>query len=170
VSGAAERDAAAYELLERIRWGGAGPSCPHCGSEECRYLAPRDGLTRPTRTGARTARRVWRCRACRRQFSVLTGTVLAGSRVPVPVLVAALTDWAAGGRPSPRALAERHGLTPEAARHLLRRVGAAIDAAGDPDPFAAVFRGGDATALRWRTPARRRPRPQSGPSADHGAR
>jgi len=166
--GRAEDDAAAYELLERIRWGGASPPCPHCGVGDCYFLRPRDGLTRPTRTGAPSARRVWRCRSCRRQFSVLTGTVLAGSRVPAPVLVAVLTGWAAGGRSHARDLAADRGLTAEAVRHLLRRVDAALAAAGSADPFAAVLAAPGGDELRRRVPARRRPRPQVGPSADHG--
>jgi len=166
----AAQDAAAYELLERIRWGGAPPACPHCAARDgAQYLPPRDGLARVTRTGARTARRVWRCRACRRQFSVLTGTVLAGSRVPARALVAVLLGWASGGRAEARDAAAGHGLTPEASRHLLRRIEAAVAVAGRPDPFLAVLGGVDADAIRWRTPARRRPHPQAGPSADHGA-
>jgi len=166
--GDAEDDAAAYELLERIRWVGAAPPCPHCGAGDCYLLRPRDGLTRPTRTGARSARRVWRCRSCRRQFSVLTGTVLAGSRVPARVLVAVLTGWAAGGRSRARDVAAGHGLTAEAARHLLRRVDAALAATGGTDPFAAVLAAPGGDELRRRLPARQRPRRQVGPSADHG--
>ena len=167
--GAAEQDAAAYVLLERIRWGGAPAACPHCGAVGgCSYLPPRDGLTRPTRTGALSARRVWRCRACRRQFSVLTGTVLAGSRVPARVLVAVLTALAAGGPSRAREVAAAHGLTAEATRHLLRRVDAACSATGSGDPFAAVLGAAGGDELRDRTPARRRPRRQVGPSADYG--
>jgi transposase-like protein len=167
--GAAEDDAAAYELLERVRWGGVPPACPHCSAGDCYFLRPQDGLTRTTRTGARTARRIWKCRSCRRQFSALTGTVLAGSRVPARTLVAVLLAWAGGGRPAARDAAVGHGLTAEAVQHLLRRIDAAIDAAGRADPLLAVLGSADAEAIRWTTPARRRPRPQAGPSADHGA-
>ena len=162
-------DAAAYAALERLRWGGAPERCPHCGVEgRCTYLPPRDGARR-TRTGAVSGRRVWRCAACRRQFSVLTATVLSGSRVPATVLLAVLQQWRAVGRPRAAEVAARHRVTPEAARLLLRRIGAAV---GEPeaDPVAAVLGADAATAaaIRRRTPARLRPRRQVGPSADYG--
>ena len=72
----------AYELLEQIRWPN-GPVCPHCGTvDEATYLEPR-GEGRHTRTGKVSKRRVWKCRACRKQFSVTVGTVFEGSKVPL---------------------------------------------------------------------------------------
>jgi hypothetical protein len=161
----------AYAALEQRRWGGPPPGCPHCGvAGRCTYLAPRSAARR-TRTGAPTGRRVWRCAACRRQFSVLTGTVLAGCRTPLPVIVAVLEEWRSGGRPVAARVAERHGITGEAARLLLRRVDAALAASAARDPFAAVFGlpAGAVAAVRERTPGRRRPRRQVGPSADYGS-
>lgn len=77
-------EAAAYEYLERLRWKGE-PGCPHCGVKDSRhyFLKPSNGTSRATRTGAQSQRRVWKCRDCRRQFSVLTGTIFHGSKVPV---------------------------------------------------------------------------------------
>jgi transposase-like protein len=73
----------AYELLESIRWPN-GPVCPHCGAvDEATYLAPQ-GEGRKTRTGAVSKRRVWKCRACKKQFSVTVGTVFEGSKIPLP--------------------------------------------------------------------------------------
>ena len=61
---------AAYGLMEQIRWGDGGPICPHCGTvNEATLLAAKNG-GRKTRTGKVSQRRVWKCRACRRQFSV----------------------------------------------------------------------------------------------------
>src|SRR5690348_16730476 len=70
-------EADAYLLLEELRWGGAPDTCPQCGGmDRCYFLAPKDGTTgRKTRTGANTQRRVWKCGHCRKQFSVLTGTI-----------------------------------------------------------------------------------------------
>lgn len=170
MAGPPTRDAEAYERLERLRWGAGPSSCPHCsGTGRCYVLRPRDGSARRTRTGAPTARRLWKCGGCRRQFSVLTGTVLAGSRLPAGTLLAVLTDWGREGRPTAAALAARHGMTPEAARHLLQRVDAALDGSS-AEPLTAVFAPtpAQAAAIRWRTPARRRPRPQVGPAADYG--
>jgi transposase-like protein len=72
----------AYEFVERLRWPD-GPVCPHCGSvDRARFLEPRDGA-RKTRTGKETSRRVWKCAECRKQFSVLIGTVFEDSRIPL---------------------------------------------------------------------------------------
>src|SRR5437660_411422 len=78
-------EAAAYEFLEELRWSDK-PICPHCGSARRPYfLTPRNGSSRKTRTGSESERRVWKCAEtkCRKQFSVLTGTVFHGSKIPV---------------------------------------------------------------------------------------
>ena len=84
-----QTEADAYRYLEGLRWPD-GPVCPHCGNAEKHYyLKPKNEDetggqgSRKTRTGNVSARRVWRCAACRRQFSVLTGTVFHGSKVPL---------------------------------------------------------------------------------------
>ena len=63
-------EAAAWEYVEELRWNGQAV-CPRCGSENVFFMAPRKAETRKTRTGTVTHRRVWRCRACKRQFTVL---------------------------------------------------------------------------------------------------
>src|ERR1017187_349512 len=80
-----ENEADAYRYMEDLRWPD-GPVCPHCGNDEKHwFLTPKspDGESRKTRTGAASYRRVWRCAECKRQFSVLTGTVFHGSKVPL---------------------------------------------------------------------------------------
>jgi transposase-like protein len=75
-------EAAAYELVERMRWPD-GPVCPHCGEVGRAYfLRPRNGA-RLTPTGNVSHRRLWKCAACRRQFSVLVGTIFHDSKVPL---------------------------------------------------------------------------------------
>src|SRR5580698_2717033 len=78
-------EADAYRYLEQLRWGDS-PVCPHCGSVgEHYFLNPANGRSRKTRTGAASERRVWKCRekGRRKQFSVLTGTVFHGTKIPV---------------------------------------------------------------------------------------
>jgi transposase-like protein len=76
-------EADAYTLLEEMRWHGK-PVCPHCGSIDKHYfLKPRNGISRETSCGNQTQRRLWKCSACRMQFSVLTGTVMHGTKIPV---------------------------------------------------------------------------------------
>src|SRR4051812_30274347 len=74
-------EGAAWAFLERLRWPN-GPICPHCGGTDATFLQPRTP-DRYTRTGHATQRRVWKCADCRKQFSVLIGTVFEDSRIPV---------------------------------------------------------------------------------------
>jgi transposase-like protein len=62
---------AAAEFLEGIRWPG-GPVCPHCGKDE-----------RPSyRLNSKaTTRRLWKCPACRKQFTVTVGTIFESSHI-----------------------------------------------------------------------------------------
>ena len=76
-------EAAAWELLESLRWPDGRPECPHCGSVgESTLLRPQNGH-RTTSTGRISYRRTWKCRACRRKFSVLVGSIFEDSKVPV---------------------------------------------------------------------------------------
>src|SRR5438132_6320421 len=65
----------ARAVLERLRWPN-GPVCPKCGVVgEAYKLTPSRGST--TRKG------VWKCRACRKQFTVTVGTIFEHSHVPI---------------------------------------------------------------------------------------
>jgi transposase-like protein len=75
----------AWKLLERLRWNGE-PVCPHCGTISANhyFVSARSG-TRQTANGNTSYRRLWKCRerGCRKQFSVLVGTIFESSKVPV---------------------------------------------------------------------------------------
>jgi transposase-like protein len=71
---------AASEYLESIRWPD-GVVCPHCGeSEKEPYRLKGKSLGK---------RRVWKCRACRKQFTVMVGTIFESSHVPLNKWLAA---------------------------------------------------------------------------------
>lgn len=63
---------AARKHLEGIRWP-AGPVCPHCGVTGSHYELK----------GQKHRPGLWKCRACRRQFSVTVGTAFASSKIPL---------------------------------------------------------------------------------------
>jgi hypothetical protein len=131
-------EADAYRFLEQLRWDGHPQRCPHCETPgRCSFLPPRDGRSRATRTGSRSPRRIWRCGACRRQFSVLTGTILAGSRLGLLTWLAAVAEVAADSSvlQRPAELADRLGLHPETARHLAAR----LRAAAEVDPVRSLL-------------------------------
>lgn len=61
--------AAAY--LESLRWPN-GPVCPHCGESE----------RKPYKLKSKT-RSLWKCAACRKQYTVTVGTIFEGSHIPL---------------------------------------------------------------------------------------
>ncbi|GAI35100.1 unnamed protein product [marine sediment metagenome] len=67
----------ARKYLEKIRWADDIPVCPHCGSKNEHYeLKPRTSTSK-LRNG------VWKCKDCRKQFSVTVGTVFERSHIPL---------------------------------------------------------------------------------------
>lgn len=64
----------AVEFMEKHRWG-EHPGCPHCGDMDVYQMKSRDG--------SREKHYRWRCRGCKKQFSVRTGTVFEDSRIPL---------------------------------------------------------------------------------------
>jgi transposase-like protein len=75
-------DAEAYKALEAIRWPN-GPICPHCGViDDAIYLEPKNG-GRKTNKGKISLRRVWKCKSCKKQFSVTVGTIFERSHIPI---------------------------------------------------------------------------------------
>jgi len=114
---------AAYRFLEELRWGyGPPPICPKCGTAgRTYYLRSKEG-GRKTRTGAKTAREVWKCGACAQQFSVLAGTILHGTKVSLLTWIGVVVHLLAEPDTPPRRLAERFGVTPETARNMRDRL------------------------------------------------
>ena len=123
-------EADAYEYLEGLRWDGV-PECPHCGNtDRCYFLKAKNG-TRKTSTGAATQRRLWKCSACRKQFSVLTGTVMHGTKIPVRTWVFVLLEMVASKNGvAAREIERKYGLTPRSAWFLTHRIREAMKADG----------------------------------------
>ncbi len=66
----------AVAFLEDLRWGD-NPCCPRCG--DCDVYQMR------SRGGGREKGYRWRCRGCKQQHTVRTGTVMEDSRIPLRV-------------------------------------------------------------------------------------
>jgi len=102
----------ADEYVASLRWPG-GRACPRCGSAEHSYLS---------------ARRLWKCRACKRQFSIKVGTMFEGSSLGLDKWLPAV--WAAANPEtalSSRELARALGVTQRSAWFMLRRIRLAED-------------------------------------------
>lgn len=75
----------AVEFMETWRWADS-PACPRCGSVNVYTMKDEE-------TGARNKDYRWRCRDCKRMYTLRTGTVFEESRLPLWVWVHAF--WSA---------------------------------------------------------------------------
>jgi transposase-like protein len=132
-------EAEAYKFLEDLRWPDGEPTCPHCGSKRKHYfLKPRNGDSRKTRTGTATQRRVWKCADCRKQFSVLTGTIFHGSKIPVRTWVFVVFEMCSSKNGvSAREIERKYDLTPKTAWFMLHRIREAMKR----EPMAGLLTG-----------------------------
>ncbi len=130
-------EADAYRVLEDLRWDGK-PVCPHCGSINDHYfLKPRAGVRKDNR-GRETQRRLWKCRDCRQQFSVLTGTVMHGTHIPVSKWVMVFFEMCASKNGvAAREIERKYDLTPRSAWFMLHRIREAMTAS----PSGGLFTG-----------------------------
>lgn len=131
-------EADAYELLERLRWNGE-PVCPHCGViGKAYYLNPANGVSRKTRTGSVSQRRVWKCAACRKQFSVLNGTIFHGTKIPLRTWLFVVFEMCASKNGvSAREIERKYDLTPKSAWFMVHRIREAMKR----EPLAGLLSG-----------------------------
>jgi transposase-like protein len=128
---------AAYRFLEEMRWGDR-PVCPHCGSVRKPYfLTPKNG-GRKTRTGSVSLRRVWKCADCRKQFSVLTNTIMHRSKISVRAWVFTMYEMCASKNGvSAREIQRKYEVTAEAAWFMCHRIREAMKR----EPLAGLLSG-----------------------------
>jgi transposase-like protein len=158
-------EADAYLLLERLRWNGH-PVCPHCGLiDGSRYIRPLNGVSRKTRTGQQSQRRVWKCGGCRKQFSVLTGTIFQGSKIPVRTWLLVVFEMCSSKNGvSAREVERKYDLTAKTAWFMLHRIREAMRR----DPLADLLRGtvaADETFIGGKPGNRHRDDPREQPRA-----
>jgi transposase-like protein len=99
------------EFVARLRWPN-GPVCPRCGCAEHSYL---------------TTRRVWKCKGCKKQYSVKLGTIFEDSPLGLDkwlpaLLLCANSHYAISSHELARVL----GITQKSAWFMLHRIRLAI--------------------------------------------
>jgi transposase-like protein len=113
----------AVEFMEKHRWGNE-PFCPRCGVVDVYSMV---GVN-----GERNKDFRWRCRACKKMFTVRTGSVLEESRLPVRVWVYAFWKACASKKGiSALQLSREVEITHRSALFVLRRIRLAMS---DPSP------------------------------------
>lgn len=97
----------ANHYVAKLRWPD-GPMCPRCGGTEHSYL---------------TTRRIWKCKACKRQFSVKLGTIFEDSPLGLDKWLPAI--WLAANSKngiSSYELGRALGITQKSAWFMLHRI------------------------------------------------
>jgi transposase-like protein len=97
----------ATEFVAKLRWPN-GPFCPECGCTEYSYL---------------TTRRLWKCKACKKQYSVKLGTIFEDSPLPLSKWLPAV--WLIANSKngiSSHELARALGVTQKSAWFMLHRI------------------------------------------------
>jgi transposase-like protein len=104
----------AREHLEKLSWP-YGPVCPHCGNIDPERITRMKGKS--TRPG------VYKCKECRKPFSVTVGTVMERSKIPLGKWLAAMHLMTASKKGmSAHQLARMLGVTYEAGWFLAHRL------------------------------------------------
>lgn len=97
----------ATDYVAKLRWAD-GPVCPRCGGIEHSFLK---------------TRRIWKCKACKRQFSVKVGTIFEDSALGLDKWLPAI--WLAANSKngiSSHELARSLGITQKSAWFMLHRI------------------------------------------------
>lgn len=112
---ACSNEQAAVEFIVKQRWAGK-PQCPHCDSDDVDKMVAR-------KTDERNHRFLWRCKDCKKQYTVRIGTVLEDSRVPVRHWCIAF--WLSGSSKkgcSAKQMQRMTGLSYKSALFLMHRI------------------------------------------------
>jgi transposase-like protein len=106
------------DYVATLRWPN-GPVCPRCEGTEHSYL---------------TTRRVWKCKSCKKQFSVKVGTIFEDSALGLDKWLPAI--WLAANSKngiSSHELGRALGTTQKSAWFMLQRIRLAMQIDGIPD-------------------------------------
>ena len=121
----------AREYLEKIRWP-YGPACPHCGSVEYYTLNPRSSSNKPCRKG------LYKCKDCKKQYSVTVGTIFHGSHVKLGIWLAVVHLMCSSKKGvSAHQVHRLFGVTYKTAWHMLHRIRFAVG----QEPMAQKLQG-----------------------------
>ncbi len=143
-----------------LRWPD-GPECPRCGSDQFSYL---------------TTRRLWKCKGCKKQYSVKLGTIFEDSAIPLDKWLCSI--WLIANSKngiSSHELGRSVGLTQKSAWFVLHRIRLAMQT-GSFDKFDGTvevdetFIGGKARNMhRAEVPRKIHQQPNKGKSIVVGA-
>src|SRR5665213_457750 len=115
-------EADAYAYFEKLRWAN-GATCAHCASTNVYFIEPSNGVSRSTRTGAQSQRRVWRCRDCKKQFSVITNTMMHGTKIALRIWLMVIFELCSSKNGvAAREVERKYGVAGRSAWFMLHRI------------------------------------------------
>ncbi len=117
----------AVAFMEEQRWG-AAPTCARCGATNVYQMTS-------AVDGTRNARFLWRCHACKKQYTVRVGTIMEDS--PIPVRHWCYAFWAACSSKkgvSAKQIQRVTGLSYKSALFLMHRIRWAMAPANAMEP------------------------------------
>ncbi|HEV2879704.1 MAG TPA: IS1595 family transposase [Pyrinomonadaceae bacterium] len=121
----------AREFLEWRRWPN-GTICPHCKAEGAYKLTAKEGSKTPVRKG------VWKCKACRKQFTVRVGSIFEDSHIPLSKWLLAIHLMCSSKKGmSAHQLHRMMGITYKSAWFLVHRIRYAMS----QEPMASKLNG-----------------------------
>jgi transposase-like protein len=123
---------AARAFIEARVWPN-GPVCPHCGGTEPYTLTPKLESKSPVRKG------VYKCKACRKQFTVRIGTIFEDSKIPFCKWLITLHLMTSSKKGiSSLQISRELGITVKSAWFMTHRIREAMRQNGPRDPFTGI--------------------------------
>ena len=133
LSGLYADEDAARDFLEARLWPN-GPVCPHCDNTGAYALTAKPGSKNPVPKG------VYKCKKCRKKFTVRVGTIFEDSKLPICKWLMAfhlLTSSKKGI--SSLQIARELGITHKSAWFMTHRIREAMRSDNPPKPDKGVF-------------------------------
>lgn len=122
----------ARKLLEGCRWPN-GPVCPHCESTEAYTLTGKPDSENPTPAG------VYKCKACRKKFTVKVGTIFEDSHIPLHKWLLAIHLMCASKKGiSSHQLHRMLGITYKSAWFMTMRIRYAMEQSPSPEMLKGI--------------------------------
>lgn len=123
---------AARAFLESKLWP-AGPVCPHCACMDIYKLTAKPTSKSPVRPG------VYKCKACRKQFTVRVGTIFEDSHIPLCKWLMALHLMTSSKKGvSSLQISREVGITMKSAWFLTHRIREAMRDDGPREPLTGI--------------------------------
>lgn len=121
----------AYDAFVKVRFAETDgePFCPHCGCAVVYRITAKLPSRAKEKSAKRRVRRLFKCKACGKQFSVTTGTIFASHKLPIEDILYVVAKFANGVKGvSARQLSAEIGCNYRTAFVLLHKLREALKA------------------------------------------